>query len=110
MPPGPGARRAILVSTVSVLAGGGAALLGSLVLRIVMARALDPGALGLVLLGIAIVTPIGSMAGLGTNATEIECAITVLHTWAADLDITLQSPAGTIVQLTTDNGAGPRAA
>ena len=68
MPPGPGARRAILVSTVSVLAGGGAALLGSLVLRIVMARALDPGALGLVLLGIAIVTPIGSMAGLGTNS------------------------------------------
>lgn len=68
MPPGPGARRAILVSTVSVLAGGGAALLGSLVLRIVMARALDPGALGLVLLGVAIVTPIGSMAGLGTNS------------------------------------------
>lgn len=68
MPPGPGARRAILVSTVSVLAGGGAALLASLVLRVVMARALEPGALGLVLLGIAIVTPIGSMAGLGTNA------------------------------------------
>ena len=67
MPPGPGARRAILVSTVSVLAGGGAALVGSLVLRILMARALEPSALGLVLLAIAIVTPVGSIAGLGTN-------------------------------------------
>ena|GEM_PF-1219981 len=67
MPPGPGARRAILVSTVSVLAGGGAALVGSLVLRVLMARALEPSALGLVLLAIAIVTPVGSIAGLGTN-------------------------------------------
>ncbi len=68
MPPGPGARRAILVSTMSVLAGGGAALVGSLVLRVLMARALEPSALGLVLLAIAIVTPLGSIAGLGTNA------------------------------------------
>ena len=67
VPPGPGARRAILVSTVSVLAGGGAALVGSLVLRVLMARALEPSALGLVLLAIAIVTPVGSIAGLGTN-------------------------------------------
>lgn len=67
MPPGPGARRAILVSTVSVLAGGGAALLGSLVVRVLMARALEPGGLGLVLLAIAIVTPVGAVAGLGTN-------------------------------------------
>jgi O-antigen/teichoic acid export membrane protein len=32
-----------------------------------MARALEPGALGLVLLAIAIVTPVGAIAGLGTN-------------------------------------------
>lgn len=68
MPPGPGARRAILVSTVSVLAGGGVALVASLLLRVVMARALEPGALGLVLLAIALVTPVGSIAALGTNA------------------------------------------
>ncbi len=68
MPPGPGARRAIFVSTVSVLAGGGAALAGSLLLRVLMARALEPGAFGLVLLAIAVVTPVGSIAGLGTNA------------------------------------------
>lgn len=67
MPPGPGARRAILVSTVSVLAGGGVSLVGSLVVRVLMARALEPSALGLVLLAIAIVTPVGSIAGLGTN-------------------------------------------
>jgi O-antigen/teichoic acid export membrane protein len=33
-----------------------------------MARALEPSALGLVLLAIAIVTPVGSIAGLGTNS------------------------------------------
>lgn len=68
MPPGPGARRAILVSTVSVLAGGLFALLASLLLRVVMARALEPAGLGLVLLAVAVVTPLGSIAGLGTNA------------------------------------------
>ena len=68
VPPGPGAHRAILVSTVSVLAGGGAALAASLGLRVLMARALPPEALGLVLLAIAVVTPIGSIAALGTNA------------------------------------------
>ncbi len=68
MPPGPGARKAIFVSTVSVLAGSGVALAGSLVVRVLMARALSPGDLGLVLLGIAVVTPVGAIAGLGTNA------------------------------------------
>lgn len=68
MPSGPGARRAILVSTLSVLAGSGVALAGSLVVRVLMARALEPDALGLVLLGIAVVTPVGAIAGLGTNA------------------------------------------
>ena len=68
MPPGPGARRTIFVSTVSVLAGSGVALAGSLVVRVLMARALSPGDLGLVLLGIAVVTPLGAIAGLGTNA------------------------------------------
>jgi O-antigen/teichoic acid export membrane protein len=53
---------------VSVLAGGGVALVASLVVRVLMARALEPDALGLVLLAIAVVTPVGSIAGLGTNA------------------------------------------
>ncbi|HYN40652.1 MAG TPA: lipopolysaccharide biosynthesis protein [Thermoanaerobaculia bacterium] len=67
MPPGPGAHRALFISTVSVLAGGAVALAGSLLLRVLMARALEPGALGLVLLAIAVVTPVGSIAGLGVN-------------------------------------------
>ncbi|MFO1009174.1 MAG: proprotein convertase P-domain-containing protein [Planctomycetota bacterium] len=45
-------------------------------------------------------------SGLGTSLTEVEVFIQVPHTYAGDLDITLTSPAGTIVQLTTDNGAG----
>ena len=45
-----------------------------------------------------------SMAG------SMICGLTVTtdiaHTFAADLDITLTSPTGTVVTLTTDNGAG----
>lgn len=67
MPPGPGARRALLVSTVSVLAGGVASLVATLLLRVVMARALDPSGLGLVLLATSLVTPLGAVAALGTS-------------------------------------------
>ncbi|HYN42325.1 MAG TPA: hypothetical protein VE129_11145 [Thermoanaerobaculia bacterium] len=48
MPPGPRAHRAHFISTASVLAGGGVALAESLLLRVLMARALEPGALDLV--------------------------------------------------------------
>lgn len=68
VPPGPGARRALLVSTVSVLAGGAVSLAASLLLRVVMARALEPSGLGLVLLATGLVTPLGAVAALGTNA------------------------------------------
>ena len=47
-----------------------------------------------------------AISGLGTSLTEVEVYLEVVHTFAADLDITLTSPAGTLVQLTTDNGAG----
>jgi subtilisin-like proprotein convertase family protein len=46
------------------------------------------------------------VAGVGTYLEEVSVYTEILHTYAADLDITLQSPAGTIVQLTTDNGGG----
>lgn len=42
--------------------------MASLLLRVVMARALDPSGLGLVLLATAVVTPLGAVAALGTNA------------------------------------------
>jgi len=41
---------------------------------------------------------------ISTLITDITMEINIDHTWRADLDITLQSPAGTIVNLTSDNG------
>ncbi|WP_460220150.1 zinc-dependent metalloprotease [Psychroserpens sp. MEBiC05023] len=36
---------------------------------------------------------------------DINVTIDISHTWVNDLDITLTSPAGTVVELTSDNGA-----
>ncbi|WP_052503436.1 reprolysin-like metallopeptidase [Lacinutrix sp. Hel_I_90] len=36
--------------------------------------------------------------------TDVNVTIDITHTWDADLDITLTSPNGTIVELTSDNG------
>jgi subtilisin-like proprotein convertase family protein len=47
-----------------------------------------------------------TVSGLGTTTVEVEVYLEILHTYASDLDITLTSPAGTTVVLTTDNGAG----
>jgi hypothetical protein len=40
------------------------------------------------------------------SIAEVELYVEILHTFAADLDITLTSPGGTVVQVTTDNGGG----
>ena len=53
--------------TVLVLLGNGVAMLTSLLLRILMARTMSPAELGLVVLGIAIVSGVGGIAGLGLN-------------------------------------------
>jgi len=45
-------------------------------------------------------------SGLGSALTEVELYIEITHTFAADLDITLTSPAGSVVQVTSDNGGG----
>lgn len=45
-----------------------------------------------------------TVAGANTFLYKIEVQTTITHTFAGDLDITLQSPAGTVVTLTTDNG------
>ena len=37
--------------------------------------------------------------------TDVNVTINITHTWAADLDITLTSPQGTVVELTSDNGS-----
>ncbi|HEX5618468.1 MAG TPA: proprotein convertase P-domain-containing protein, partial [Solirubrobacteraceae bacterium] len=58
-------------------------------------------------------TPIPSLAvtastievsGAGAYLTDVDLFTDIRHTWSADLDMTLQSPAGTIVTITTDNG------
>ncbi|RKE99021.1 putative secreted protein (Por secretion system target) [Ichthyenterobacterium magnum] len=40
----------------------------------------------------------------GGPITDVNATINITHTWDADLDITLTSPQGTIVELTSDNG------
>jgi subtilisin-like proprotein convertase family protein len=46
------------------------------------------------------------VAGAGTNVWDIDLAVAITHTYAADLDITLIAPSGKWVTVTTDNGAG----
>lgn len=47
-----------------------------------------------------------NVAGLDSFICDVDVFIKVLHTFSADLDITLTSPAGWTVTLTTDNGGG----
>ncbi|HVS12831.1 MAG TPA: glycosyltransferase [Thermoanaerobaculia bacterium] len=54
-----------LTATLTVLSGSGVALVGSLVTRVLMARALDPASLGLLLLAIALASPLAGMLSLG---------------------------------------------
>jgi len=57
--------------------------------------------------GPAVVTSTIDMSpSLGTFLCRTRLTTNLTHTFAADLDITLTSPAGTVVTLTTDNGAG----
>ena len=47
-----------------------------------------------------------STVTVGANVTilDVNVTINIDHSWDADLDITLTSPAGTVVELTSDNG------
>ena len=56
--------------------------------------------------GPAVVTSTIDVAGAGAYLPTWTCSTDPRAHFAADLDITLQSPAGTLVTLTTDNGAG----
>ncbi len=56
--------------------------------------------------GPAVVTSTIVVAGAGTSIHDVNLTTFIQHTFAADLDITITSPAGTVVTLTTDNGAG----
>lgn len=46
------------------------------------------------------------VSGAGSYLWDVDLTTFITHTFAADMDIAIISPAGTIVTLTTDNGAG----
>ena len=56
--------------------------------------------------GPAVVTSTVVVSGAGSYLFDLDLTTFIQHTFAADLDITITSPAGTVVTLTTDNGAG----
>jgi uncharacterized repeat protein (TIGR01451 family) len=47
-----------------------------------------------------------TVSGVGAFLHDVDVVTSITHTFAGDLDITVTSPAGTQVTLTTDNGAG----
>src|SRR4051812_17066456 len=44
------------------------------------------------------------VSGLAPNIGDVDVTTDIAHTHASDIDMTLTSPAGTVVTLTTDNG------
>ncbi|MFO1493581.1 MAG: proprotein convertase P-domain-containing protein [Lysobacterales bacterium] len=56
--------------------------------------------------GPAVVTSTVVVSGAGPYLWDLDVTTFITHTFAADLDVTITSPAGTVVTLTTDNGAG----
>ncbi len=56
--------------------------------------------------GPAVVSSTLVVSGAGPYLLDVNATTFITHTFAADLDITLTSPAGTVVTLTTDNGGG----
>ncbi|MEK7832314.1 MAG: proprotein convertase P-domain-containing protein, partial [Acidobacteriota bacterium] len=58
------------------------------------------------ILDVATATSTIAIAGAGPYLWDLNMVTNITHTFAADLDITITSPAGTVVTLTTDNGAG----
>jgi subtilisin-like proprotein convertase family protein len=45
------------------------------------------------------------VSGLAPYLWDLDLRTFITHTWSADLDITLTSPQGTVVTITTDNGS-----
>ena len=45
------------------------------------------------------------VAGAGVFITDVDVITNITHTFSTDLDVSITSPAGTIVTLTTDNGS-----
>jgi subtilisin-like proprotein convertase family protein len=54
--------------------------------------------------GTPVVTSTVNVSGAQPYLTDLDVFTKIPHTFAGDLDVTLTSPAGTVVTLTTDNG------
>ncbi|MFN8528669.1 MAG: proprotein convertase P-domain-containing protein [Anaerolineae bacterium] len=54
----------------------------------------------------AVITDTITVAGLDPYLLDVDLTTFIPHTFPDDLDITLTSPSGTVVMITTDNGAG----
>lgn len=65
-------RSTVTLPALTVLAGSAGALVGTMAVRIIMARALTPAELGIVLLGIAVISAAGGIAGLGLATAAAE--------------------------------------
>ncbi len=51
-----------------------------------------------------VVSSVITVAGLPTFLWDLNLSTSIVHTFSADLDMTLMSPGGTVVTLSTDNG------
>ncbi|MBL7701932.1 MAG: proprotein convertase P-domain-containing protein, partial [Ferruginibacter sp.] len=54
----------------------------------------------------AVVSSTINVSGAGSQLLDVNLTTFITHTFCADMDITITSPAGTVVTLTSDNGAG----
>jgi len=54
--------------------------------------------------GPSVVTSTTVVSGAGSYLADVDLRTSIEHEYAADLDVTLESPAGTVVTITTDNG------
>jgi len=55
---------------------------------------------------VGVVTSTINVTGMDSYIWDVNAVTFLRHTFSADIDMTITSPAGTVVTLTTDNGAG----
>jgi subtilisin-like proprotein convertase family protein len=56
--------------------------------------------------GTPLVSSTIAVTGVGVTLTDLKVTTNIAHTFSSDLDVTLQSPSGKVVTLTTDNALG----
>ncbi len=58
------------------------------------------------ILDLTTVTSTIVVSGVSSSLWDVDLSLNINHTYAADLDITLTAPNGTVIPITTDNGGG----